>query len=171
MTNQLYPHNFSKFYLFIILFLLKCVSLLAQNIEVVDNNVNKNAITNLHGYCNTRTFTDQVHLKFNGFNETYVVYKTSNGDFSTGAIPIGKLNTNGETTIGHTDQIGDSSYNLKLSQRRSEQLKTYLVSNGISKRRIVAIGKGEEKLVEKCTSCTKEQNQKNRRVEIDLSDN
>lgn len=44
---------------------------------------------------------------------------------------------------GHTDSDGDISYNQKLSQKRAEAIKSYLVKNGISANRLIAIGYGE----------------------------
>ena len=44
----------------------------------------------------------------------------------------------------YTDNIGSEAYNVALSQRRAEALKTYLVENGIEGENIVAIGVGEK---------------------------
>jgi len=44
----------------------------------------------------------------------------------------------------HTDDIGSDSYNLALSIKRAEALKTLLVSNGIDPDSINAIGMGED---------------------------
>ncbi len=44
---------------------------------------------------------------------------------------------------GHTDSVGSEEYNLKLSQRRAEAVKNYLVQHGISPDRLVAKGYGE----------------------------
>lgn len=46
---------------------------------------------------------------------------------------------------GHTDNIGSSSYNKKLSLRRANAVKDYLVNKGIDPRRIDTQGFGEEK--------------------------
>src|SRR5690606_38138949 len=46
---------------------------------------------------------------------------------------------------GHTDNVGSNSSNQKLSQRRADAVKAWLVSKGISADRIEAIGYGEEK--------------------------
>jgi outer membrane protein OmpA-like peptidoglycan-associated protein len=43
----------------------------------------------------------------------------------------------------HTDSKGSESYNIKLSQRRSESVVKYLVSKGIDPRRLRAKGYGE----------------------------
>jgi OOP family OmpA-OmpF porin len=45
--------------------------------------------------------------------------------------------------IGHADRIGGDSYNLKLSQRRAEAVRVYLVGKGFDAGRIRAEAKGE----------------------------
>lgn len=45
---------------------------------------------------------------------------------------------------GHTDSIGSSEYNQRLSERRAQSVKDYLVDNfNISKRSLKTKGKGE----------------------------
>jgi OOP family OmpA-OmpF porin len=48
---------------------------------------------------------------------------------------------------GHTDNIGSAAYNMNLSQRRANAVKTYLTQNGIDAGRIVAIGYGKTRPV------------------------
>ncbi len=68
--------------------------------------------------------------------------------------------------VGHTDSVGADTYNQKLSIRRSEAVKAYLVSKGIEKNRIYTEGKGEKQPV--ADNKTKEGRAKNRRVEIEV---
>jgi len=49
--------------------------------------------------------------------------------------------------VGHTDSIGTEEYNQKLSVRRAEAVKAYLVSTGIEKNRVYTEGKGEKQPV------------------------
>ena len=72
---------------------------------------------------------------------------------------------------GHTDRIGSDAYNQKLSERRANQVKAYLASQGVDESIIEALGKGESEPVVQCAgnkatkklvSCL----QPNRRVEI-----
>ncbi len=66
----------------------------------------------------------------------------------------------------HTDCQGKTSYNQKLSQRRAEAAVLYLIQNDIAADRLTAKGYGESKLAEncKCSDCSPEQHQKNRRT-------
>jgi len=67
---------------------------------------------------------------------------------------------------GHTDAIGSDAYNQKLSERRAQAVKDYLVSKGIPASKITTIGKGKTQPV--ATNKTAEGRQKNRRVDIEF---
>jgi OOP family OmpA-OmpF porin len=68
--------------------------------------------------------------------------------------------------IGHADWIGTDAYNQRLSVRRAESVKAYLVSKGIEANRIYTEGKGEKQPV--ADNKTREGRAKNRRVEIEV---
>ncbi|MEO6973648.1 MAG: outer membrane protein OmpA [Rhodoferax sp.] len=68
--------------------------------------------------------------------------------------------------VGHTDSIGTVAYNQKLSVRRAEAVKAYLVSKGIEKNRVYTEGKGKSQPV--ADNKTAEGRAKNRRVEIEV---
>ena len=68
--------------------------------------------------------------------------------------------------VGHTDSVGSDAYNQKLSIRRSESVKAYLVSKGIENNRVYTEGKGEKQPV--ADNKTAEGRAKNRRVEIEV---
>jgi OmpA-OmpF porin, OOP family len=68
--------------------------------------------------------------------------------------------------VGHTDSVGSDAYNQKLSVRRSEAVKSYLVSKGIEKNRVYTEGKGKKQPV--ADNKTAEGRAKNRRVEIEV---
>jgi OOP family OmpA-OmpF porin len=66
---------------------------------------------------------------------------------------------------GHTDSIGSDAYNQKLSERRAQVVKDYMVSQGVSSSRITARGYGKTKPI--ADNKTAEGRAENRRVEID----
>ena len=86
---------------------------------------------------------------------------------------VGKLrNVNLEVIIavGHADRIGSDAYNMKLSVRRADSVKAYLVSKGIAASRIYTEGKGERQPVKDCKGDKKTKEliaclEPNRRVE------
>ena len=82
---------------------------------------------------------------------------------------VGKLkavNLEVVIAIGHTDSIGSKAYNQKLSVRRANSVKQYLVSKGIEANRIYTEGKGETQPI--ADNKTKDGRAKNRRVEIEV---
>ncbi len=71
----------------------------------------------------------------------------------------------------HTDSRGDNEYNKKLSQRRANSTKAWLVEEGVEASRIKAVGYGETKLLNKCrdkVKCSEEEHQLNRRSEFKI---
>lgn len=68
--------------------------------------------------------------------------------------------------VGHTDSVGTDAYNQKLSVKRAEAVKAYLVTKGIEKNRVYTEGKGEKQPV--ADNKTAAGRTKNRRVEIEV---
>ena len=66
--------------------------------------------------------------------------------------------------VGHTDNSGKRSSNIKLSQRRADSVRNYLVNKGIEPARISAVGKGPDQPI--APNNTKENKAKNRRIEF-----
>jgi OOP family OmpA-OmpF porin len=46
--------------------------------------------------------------------------------------------------VGYTDSIGSDAYNLRLSERRAQAVKQYLVSKGVAAGRLSTEGRGEQ---------------------------
>ena len=55
--------------------------------------------------------------------------------------------------IGHTDRFGSSQYNQKLSERRANGVKDYLMGKNIAANRIEASGRGESQPVTRADDC------------------
>ncbi len=68
--------------------------------------------------------------------------------------------------VGHTDSVGADAYNQKLSVKRADAVKAYLITKGIEKNRVYTEGKGEKQPV--ADNKTDAGRSKNRRVEIEV---
>lgn len=71
----------------------------------------------------------------------------------------------------HSDSKGSDDHNLKLSEKRAQSAKDYIISKGIDASRITAKGYGETKLLNKCknnVNCTEDEHAKNRRLEFNI---
>lgn len=71
----------------------------------------------------------------------------------------------------HTDSRGDDAYNMKLSQKRADSAKRWLVTQGIDGKRIATKGYGESKLLNRCKNgvkCSDQEHRQNRRTEFKI---
>ncbi len=71
--------------------------------------------------------------------------------------------------IGHTDNVGDASFNQGLSERRAQAVSGVLLSGGVSAARVRSIGAGENQPV--ASNLNEAGRQANRRVEIVITPN
>ena len=74
--------------------------------------------------------------------------------------------------ISHTDSRGSSAQNQLLSLKRSESVKEYLIKQGISRNRMIAIGYGEEVPRNNCidgVNCSEQEYKFNRRTEVKVT--
>jgi OmpA-OmpF porin, OOP family len=86
-------------------------------------------------------------------------------------VAVEELRANPELRVrivGHTDSKGTDEYNQKLSQRRAQAVLGFLTRRGIERRRLEAVGLGEENPV--ATNDTEDGRAQNRRVELDMID-
>lgn len=82
------------------------------------------------------------------------------------------LVSNPDTNIniyGHTDSKGSDTYNLSLSEKRANAVKSYLTSKGVASSRIFAMGRGEAEPV--ASNDTDAGRAENRRVEFAITAN
>ncbi len=84
---------------------------------------------------------------------------------------LGAINLEVIIAVGHTDSIGTVAYNQRLSVRRAESVKAYLVSKGVEANRIYTEGKGKSQPIAPNTINGHDNpagRAKNRRVEIEV---
>jgi outer membrane protein OmpA-like peptidoglycan-associated protein len=85
---------------------------------------------------------------------------------------MGRLFTENPQTrvqiLAHTDDQGDAGYNLRLSQRQADAVRTYLIERGVGAIRITATGRGEAAplVATGKRTPTREERAKNRRIEL-----
>ena len=79
---------------------------------------------------------------------------------------LGSINLEVIIAVGHTDSIGTAEYNQKLSIRRAEAVKAYIIGKGVEASRVYTEGKGKTQPV--ADNKTAEGRAKNRRVEIEV---
>lgn len=76
--------------------------------------------------------------------------------------------------VGHTDRLGGHEYNMKLSERRAETVRLYLISRGVNAKTLSAKGAGELEPVHQCSNALPRPKlieclQPNRRVEVNVT--
>lgn len=73
----------------------------------------------------------------------------------------------------HTDSKASDDFNLELSKKRAQFAVNYIISKGIDKKRLKAVGYGETKLLNRCANgveCYDEEHAKNRRSEFKITE-
>jgi outer membrane protein OmpA-like peptidoglycan-associated protein len=104
-----------------------------------------------------------------------VLFDTGKSDLKSGASAnLGKLATflhnypeRSAVIEGYTDSLGSDDYNMGLSQRRADSVKTFLTGQGVAPVRLAAAGKGKGSPVAGNDSAAGRQ--QNRRVEVIIS--
>lgn len=72
---------------------------------------------------------------------------------------------------GYTDRIGSDKYNQKLSEKRANSVKSYIVDQGIDGNRVETVGKGEADPVVACDDIKGAQNRHNKKLVACLQPN
>lgn len=107
---------------------------------------------------------DNLEFEFN----SDVIVSSSFDSLREVATSLNKFPNYNLELEGHTDSQGSDEYNLDLSNRRANSVKTFLISQGVADGRITAIGKGETEPI--ADNDTAEGRAQNRRVEFKLVD-
>lgn len=91
------------------------------------------------------------------------------------ASKLGDFKLEAIIATGHADRFGSDAYNQKLSEKRANAVKDYLVGKGVDANRIFAEGKGETQPKTKADECTGKKSKKvidclqpDRRVDIEI---
>ncbi len=103
-----------------------------------------------------------LHVNFD-FNKA-TIRKPDDADLQKAIAFIKKYPSAQISLVGYTDGIGSDAYNLKLSERRAESVKEYLVKHGIDASRIQASGRGKADPIG--DNKTEKGRAENRRVEV-----
>jgi outer membrane protein OmpA-like peptidoglycan-associated protein len=104
-----------------------------------------------------------------------VLFETGRADLKPGAATnlnqlvsfLAKYPTRTVAIEGHTDSVGSEDFNLGLSQRRAEAVRSHLVRQGVEAGRITTMGAGKGSPV--ASNETAAGRQQNRRVEVIIS--
>ena len=104
---------------------------------------------------NVALFQPKPPVEGFGFSEVPITVTAETGYHQLGSFfdRVGKLgngNLEVHTAAGHADRSGSDAYNMKLSVRRADAVKAYLVSKGIAASRVYTEGKGERQPVKDC---------------------
>lgn len=117
--------------------------------------------------------TAEAEAQLRAYAKT-IYFNSSKSSFKSGVIPkldaiyeIMKTFPKANFSIGgHTDSQGAAAYNKKLSDRRANAVRDYLIKKGLSSSRLSAYGYGEDYPID--SNKTRAGRAKNRRVEISL---
>jgi general secretion pathway protein A len=117
---------------------------------------------------------EKPEKKVKELKKIIIHFDTNSNEFSEEAIQriysiseIANQHPEAEVVItGHTDSLGDKSYNKILSLFRANMVKSFMLGNGVSPLQLKTIGKGSEEPV--ATNETAAGRRANRRVEIEI---
>ncbi|WP_121061352.1 OmpA family protein [Chachezhania antarctica] len=96
--------------------------------------------------------------------DSFAVRPELRQDLTKVAASLNKYPNSNVQIIGHTDNTGDATYNIGLSQQRAEAVANLLIVDGVSTTRLRTIAAGESNPI--ASNLTPEGQAQNRRVEI-----
>jgi len=132
---------------------------------LISINENKKVVLNLKEIKNnSRLVLDNILFK----RSSYEILQSSQKNLNNILHIFNNENNISVLIEGHTDNSGDFSENLKLSEKRANVIKDYLIKNGINKKRIKTKGYGS--LNPRFSNSSEETKKLNRRVEILIID-
>jgi outer membrane protein OmpA-like peptidoglycan-associated protein len=105
-----------------------------------------------------------LHVNFD-FNKA-TIRKGEDAELQKAIAFIKKYPGSEISLVGFTDSVGSDAYNLKLSEKRAEAVKDYLVKHGIDAGRIQASGRGKADPI--ADNKTEKGRAANRRVEVQI---
>ncbi|ALF59407.1 OmpA family protein [Psychrobacter urativorans] len=104
-----------------------------------------------------------------------ITFSFDNATLSTSFMPtldklastMNEYNQNTITIAGHTDSVGNPSYNMNLSRDRANSVRNYLVNRGVSSNRINVVAYGQTRPI--ADNSNEYGRQQNRRVEVTVN--
>ena len=138
-----------------------------EGTETIKNEANSKNISNSDSVSvvtkKEKEILQIIYFDFDKYNLTDVSFNSINKFIEEYKNKIDTF-----LVVGHTDTKGTKEYNLELSLKRAEAVKTILIHLGISSEKIKILGDGENKLLVQTKDETK--HPANRRAEISPSD-
>ena len=140
------------------------------------NNTNDSFISKNGNYINYRDFSTGIKNNVRVTGKKIILeqinFNTGSAEILDNSIPqlsevASLMLSNSYLKMefsGHTDNVGDDTNNMLLSQQRADAIRYYLIQQGIDPSRIISVGKGENEPLE--SNQTETGRRKNRRVEI-----
>ena len=111
-----------------------------------------------------RKVIDRLTIRVNFDFDKSIIRKADVADLEKAVAFVKKYPDSKVVLVGHTDSRGTDKYNVKLSQRRADAVKKYLVDKGEKTDRITTEAKGESEPI--ADNKTEKGRFENRRVEV-----